>query len=56
MEACENLHLEKQHQLKILLKKYKHLSMEHHENSTWNNDPNNLQLLYPNFEPAHALS
>jgi hypothetical protein len=29
IKTCENLHIDKQHQLKILLQKYEHCLMEH---------------------------
>jgi hypothetical protein len=51
IKTCENLHVEEQHQLKILLQKY-----EHWENSTWNMEPISLQLMDPNCKPIHARS
>jgi hypothetical protein len=36
IKTCENLHVEEQHQLKILLQKYEHLFHGRLENSTWN--------------------
>jgi hypothetical protein len=52
IKTCENLHVEEQHQLKILLQKYEHLfdgtlggfSME----------SISLQLMDPNCKPIHA--
>jgi hypothetical protein len=54
IKACQNLHVEEQHQLKTLLQKYEHLfdgtlgefKMEQTEIS--------LQLMDPNCKPIHA--
>jgi hypothetical protein len=52
IKTCENLHVEEQHQLKILLQKYEHLF-----DGTlveFNMEPISLQLMDPNCKPIHA--
>jgi hypothetical protein len=51
IKTCENLHVEEQHQLKILLQKY-----EHHFDGKlgeFNMEPISLQLMDLNFKPIH---
>jgi hypothetical protein len=54
IKTCENLHVEEQHQLKILLQKYKHLI--HGTLGEFNMDPRpiSLQLMDPTCKPIHA--
>jgi hypothetical protein len=52
MKTCENLHIEEQHQLKLLLQKY-----EHQFDGTLGEfimEPISLQLMDPNCKPIHA--
>jgi hypothetical protein len=54
IETCENLHVEEQHQLKILLQKYEHLFDGTLGEFNMDILPNSLQLMDPNFKPIHA--
>jgi hypothetical protein len=52
IKACENLHGEEQHQLKILFQKHEHLL-----DGTLGgfiNEPISLQVMDPNCKPVHA--
>jgi hypothetical protein len=52
IKTCENLHIEEQHQLKILLQKYEHLFDG--TLGEFNIEPISLQLIDPNCKPIHA--
>jgi hypothetical protein len=52
IKTCENLHVEEQHQLKTLLKKYEHLFDG--TLGEFNMEPISLQLMDPNCKPIHA--
>jgi hypothetical protein len=52
IKTYENLHVEEQHQLKILLQKYEHLFDG--LLGEFNMEPISLQLMDPNFKPTHA--
>jgi hypothetical protein len=52
IKTCENLHVEEQHQIKILLQKYEHLFDGTLEE--FNMEPMSLQLMDPNCIPIHA--
>jgi hypothetical protein len=52
IKTCENLHVEEQHQLEILLKKYEHLFDG--TLGEFNMEPIILQLMDPNCKPTHA--
>jgi hypothetical protein len=52
IKTCENLHVEEQHQLKILLQQYEHLFDG--TLGEFNMEPISLQLMDPNFKPIHA--
>jgi hypothetical protein len=54
IKTCENLHVEEQHQLKILLKKYEHLLDGTLEE--FNMEPISLQLMNPNCKPVYAYA
>jgi hypothetical protein len=54
IKTCKNLHVEEQHQLKILLQKHEHLFDGLLEES--NMESISLQLMHPNFKPIHARS
>jgi hypothetical protein len=54
MMSCENLHVEEQHQLKILLPKYEHLFDG--PLGQFNMEPISLQLMDPNCKPIHVSS
>jgi hypothetical protein len=56
IKTCENLHLEEQHQLKILLQKYENLASFDGTLGEFNMEhlPISLQLMDPNFKPVHA--
>jgi hypothetical protein len=51
IKTCENLHVEEQHQLKILLQKYEHLFDG--TLGEFNMEPISLQLMDPNCKPIH---
>jgi hypothetical protein len=52
IKTCENLHVEEQHQLKILLQKYEHLFEG--TLGEFNMEPISLQLMDPNCKPIYA--
>jgi hypothetical protein len=52
IKTCENLHVEKQHQLKALLQKYEHLFDG--LLGEFNMEPISLQLMDLNCKPIHA--
>jgi hypothetical protein len=52
IKTCENLHVEEQHQLKILLQKYEHLFDG--RLGEFNMELISLQLMDPNCKPVHA--
>jgi hypothetical protein len=52
IKTCENLHVEKQHQLKILLQKYEHLFDG--TLGEFRIEPISHQLMDPNCKPIHA--
>jgi hypothetical protein len=49
IKTCENLHVEEQHQLKILLQKYEHLFDG--TLGEFNMEPISLRLMVPNYKP-----
>jgi hypothetical protein len=53
IKTCENLHVEEQHQYKILIKKYEHLF--HGTLGEFNMEKLSLQLMDANRKPNHAL-
>jgi hypothetical protein len=55
IKRCENLHVEEQHQLKILLQKYEHLFDE--ALREFNIDPVKIsfQLMEPNYKPVEIV-
>jgi hypothetical protein len=53
IKTCENLHVEEQHQLKILLKKYEHLFDGTLGEPNMETVPISLQLMDPNCKPIH---
>jgi hypothetical protein len=54
IKTCENLHIEEQHQLKILLQKYEHLFDGKLGEFNMEQTPISLQLMNPNCKPFHA--
>jgi hypothetical protein len=54
IKTCENLHVEEQHQLKTLLKKYEHLFDGTLGEFNMDPLPFSLQLMNPNCKPVHA--
>jgi hypothetical protein len=54
IKACENLHVEEHHQLKILLQKYEQLFDGALGNLKGNTEPNCLQLMDANCKPLHV--
>jgi hypothetical protein len=52
IKTCESLHVEEQHQLKVLLQKYEHLFDG--TLGEFNMEPVSLQLIDPNCKPIHA--
>jgi hypothetical protein len=54
IKTCENLHVEEQHQLKILLQKYEHLFDGTLGEFNMKTVPICLQLMDPNCTPIHA--
>jgi hypothetical protein len=54
IKTCENLHVEEQHQLKILLHKYEHLFDGILGEFNMEQMPISLQLMDPNCKPIHA--
>jgi hypothetical protein len=52
IKTCENLHVEEQHQLKILLQKYEYLFDG--TLGEFNMEPISLKLMDPNCKPIHA--
>jgi hypothetical protein len=54
IKTCENLHVEEQHQLKILLQKYEHLLDRTLGEFNMDPVPISLQLMNPNCKPIHA--
>jgi hypothetical protein len=54
IKTCENLHVEKQHHLKILLQKYGHLFDGTLGEFNMDPIPISLQLMDPNCKPIHA--
>jgi hypothetical protein len=50
--TCQNLHVEEQHQLKILLQIYEYLFDR--TLGEFNMEPIRLQLMNPNCKPVHA--
>jgi hypothetical protein len=54
IKTCENLHVEEQHQLKILLQKYEHPFDG--TSGEFNMEPISLQMMDPNCKPIHALA
>jgi hypothetical protein len=56
IKTCENLHVEEQHQLKILLQKYEHLSDGKLGELNMEQIPISLQLMDTNCKPIHACA
>jgi hypothetical protein len=54
IKTCENLHVEQQHQLKILLQKYEHLFVGTLGEFNINSFRISLQLMDPNCKPVHT--
>jgi hypothetical protein len=54
IKTCENLHVEEQHQLKILLQKCEHLFDGTLGEFNMDPVPISLQLMNPNCKPIHA--
>jgi hypothetical protein len=54
IKTCDNLHVEEQHQFKILLKKYEHLFDGTLGGFNMDIIPVSLQLMDPNCKPVHA--
>jgi hypothetical protein len=54
IKTCESLHVEEQHQLKILLQKYEHLFDGTLGYFKMDTTPISLQLMDPNCKPIHA--
>jgi hypothetical protein len=54
IKTCENLHVEEEHQLKILLQKYEHLFDGTLGEFNIETTPISLQLMDPNCKPTHA--
>jgi hypothetical protein len=54
IKICENLHVEEQHQLKMLLQKYEHLFDGTLGQFNMETVPISLQLMDPNCKPIHA--
>jgi hypothetical protein len=52
IKTCENLHVEEQHQLKILLQKHEHLFDG--ALGEFNMEPISLHLMDPNCKPFHV--
>jgi hypothetical protein len=53
IKTCENLHVEEQHQMKILLQKYEHLFDGTLGEFNMEKMPISLQLMDPNCKPIH---
>jgi hypothetical protein len=56
IKTCENLHVEEQHQFKILIQKYEHLFDGRFGELNMDTIPINLQLMDPNRKPIHACA
>jgi hypothetical protein len=56
IKTCENLHVEEQHQLKILLQKYEHLFDGTLEEFNMEQMTISLQMMDPKCKPIHARS
>jgi hypothetical protein len=56
IKACQNLHVEEQHQLKILLQKSEHLFDGTLGEFKIDTLPISLQLMVPNCKSVHALA
>jgi hypothetical protein len=54
IKTCENLHVEEQHQLKILLKKCEHLFDGKSGEFNMDQIAISLQLMDPNCKPVHV--
>jgi hypothetical protein len=54
IKTCENLHVEEQHQLKMLLQKYEHLFDETLGEFNMEHITISLQLMDTNCKPIHA--
>jgi hypothetical protein len=54
IKTCKNLHLEEQHQLKIMLQKYKHLFDGTLGKFNMEQMSISLHLMDPNCKPIHA--
>jgi hypothetical protein len=54
IESCKYLHVEEQHQLKILLQKYEHLFDRTLGEFNMEQTTISLQLMDPNCKPSHA--
>jgi hypothetical protein len=54
IKTCENLHVDKQHQLQILLQKYEHLFDGTLGEFNMETVPISLQLMDPNCKPIHS--
>jgi hypothetical protein len=54
IKTCENIHVEEQHQYKILLQKYEHLFDETLGQFNMERVPISLQLMDPNCKTIHA--
>jgi hypothetical protein len=52
INPCESLHIEKNHQINMLLPKYEHLFDG--TSGKFNMEPISLQLMDPNCKPGHA--
>jgi hypothetical protein len=52
IKACKNLHVEEQHQSKMITQKYEHLFDG--KSGQFNMEPISLQLMDPNCKPIHA--
>jgi hypothetical protein len=54
IKTCENLHVEEQHQLKILLQKYEHMFDGTLGEFNMETVPISLQRIDPNYKPIYA--
>jgi hypothetical protein len=54
IKTCENLHVEEQHQLKMVLQKYEHLFDGTLGEFNMEQMPISLQLMDPNCKPIHS--
>jgi hypothetical protein len=54
IKTCENLHIEKQHQMKIILQKYEHLFDGTLGECNMETASISLQLMDPNCKAIHA--